>query len=269
MQTFNINFNNRFLLSSTSKGNQIKWTIGNKFIKADSMGYESVAEIVASILESTISGINYVSYSPCIIVEDNSYNFYGCVSDIFINDNESLVTVNKILKLYYGGTEQEFKHLKRLSGKQLISEVVNICSEVTKISTNEIMEYLSNMFKIDALILNEDRHLNNISFIKSDNGAYSLAPIFDNGLSLLSDTRDYPMGERLYLLLRRVKAKPFNTDFIKQAKYFSDYDLLHIDIDCLYERLNSYEIEFKRKEFERAKNILLSRLNLLKGVVWE
>lgn len=49
MKVFNVSRENRFELSSTSKGNQIKWVKGNKFLKADTMGYESIAEVADKV----------------------------------------------------------------------------------------------------------------------------------------------------------------------------------------------------------------------------
>lgn len=63
----------------------------------------------------------------------------------------------------------------------MVVGIVDICTEVTRIDRLEIIQYLSNLIRLDAIILNEDRHLNNVSFIKSINGDYSLCPVFDNG----------------------------------------------------------------------------------------
>lgn len=51
----------------------------------------------------------------------------------------------------------------------------------------DIRGYLIILAYIDSLILNEDRHFYNICLIEKDE-EYRVAPIFDNGLSLLSDT---------------------------------------------------------------------------------
>lgn len=266
--TYNVEREDRFELSSTSKGNQIKWSKYGKFLKADSLGYESIAEVLATELEMAIKGIDYVDYSLCIINEEGT-KYFGCESDIFTNNGDCIVSVGKILKRYLGGKEERNRFLKKYNGKDLLNNVVNICTDVTKIPKDVILANWSNIIRLDSIILNEDRHLNNISFIKGINGKYSLCPIFDNGLSFLSDTRDYPMGEKLFYLSKKVKAKPFNVDFRKQISYFSDYDLLHIDYDFLYERLNTYTVDFKLKEFDRSVLLLKNRLNLLKGVAWD
>lgn len=272
MDRYKVDRKDRFLLSSTSKGNQIKWFKDNKWLKADTMGYEGVAEALVSNLEMFVENIDFVEYSLCVIDDYNdgeyinSYN--GCVSDNFTNEDESVISVDRILTQYYR-TARYADTITKLSGKDLVSTVVNICSEITRISYNDIMLYLSNMFKLDAVTLNEDRHLNNISFVKNINGTYRLAPIFDNGLSLLSDTQDYPMGYNLKSNMRKVKSKPFSSSFKKQIGYFDEYPLLRIDVKSFFEKIESVSSEDRTREFNRAYYILKLRLEELKGVAWE
>ena len=54
MNVYSIADNRSFLAQSSSKGNQTKWVYNGKFLKADSMGYESIAEVVSSELEAQI-----------------------------------------------------------------------------------------------------------------------------------------------------------------------------------------------------------------------
>ena len=57
---------------------------------------------------------------------------------------------------------------------------------------------IARLLTFDALILNEDRHTNNILFLYDPTQkSWQLAPIFDNGLSLLSVEKDYPTGKPL------------------------------------------------------------------------
>lgn len=53
--------------------------------------------------------------------------------------------------------------------------------------------YLSRVLTIDALFLNEDRHMHNIAVLNDGFGNYHYCPVFDNGCALLSDTQmEYP-----------------------------------------------------------------------------
>lgn len=265
ISTFYVKREERFNLSSTSKGNQIKWVKDGRFLKADTMGYESIAEVLATEVERATKNLDYVDYSLCL-VNESSVNFFGCVSDVMTNNGDSIITVDRILTRYAGSQDLKNKLLKDIVGKTLVNKVVDICSQVTEIPYDEVMGYFSNLIKLDAIILNEDRHTNNISFIKSRDGTYKCSPIFDNGLSFLSD---YPLSGDISALMREVKAKPFNVDFKKQIGYFSDYSPLKIDVDSLNYRLENYIVNFKKCEFDRAKSVLRRRLNLLKGAAWE
>ena len=50
----------------------------------------------------------------------------------------------------------------------------------------DLSEYLGNILAIDQIILNEDRHFNNLGLIKVKDGEYRPAPIFDNGKSFFT-----------------------------------------------------------------------------------
>ena len=45
---------------------------------------------------------------------------------------------------------------------------------------------------------------------------YKFAPIFDNGLSLLSDTNDYLFDCEIYDNIKKIQAKPFDINFDEQ-----------------------------------------------------
>lgn len=266
ISTYNVKGKERFELSSTSKGNQIKWVKGGKFLKADSMGYESIVEVLVSELESFIEDFNYVDYSLCLIEEDGIC-YKGCVSDYFLSDNEYIISVYRILEQYFS-SEEDLRRLCNKSGKDLVIDIVKICSEVTGIEQGSIMGYFSKIIKLDSIILNEDRHLNNIVFIKEISKGYKFAPVFDNGLSLLSDTNRYSYGCNIPFMVRKVKAKPFSTDFSKQLKYFSEYEPLRIRYNDFLKRLEDCYVEFKTREFDRSVFILKTQLEKLKGVAW-
>ena len=79
----------------------------------------------------------------------------------------------------------------------------------------EFPEYLTLLFEIDSLVLNDDRHLNNIAVIEQD-GKYNYCPIFDQGAGLLSNVQFSPMDIAPAALMRALRARPFNTTFNRQ-----------------------------------------------------
>lgn len=114
---------------------------------------------------------------------------------------------------------------------------------------------IARLLAFDALILNEDRHTNNILFLYNPiEKSWQLAPTFDNGLSLLSDEKDYAPGKPLTILKHKVKAKPFNSSFSKQLALYTGPAF--IDKQALLETLESNTFDFGR-----AKQVLLSQLN--------
>ena len=127
--------------------------------------------------------------------------------------------------------------------------------QVQEFTGLNIRQDIARLLAFDALILNEDRHTNNILFLYHPvDKSWQLAPIFDNGLSLLSDENDYTPGKPITILKRKVKAKPFNSSFLKQLTlytgpaFISKTKLLNL-------------LESTSFDFGRAKQVLLSQLN--------
>lgn len=197
----------------TSKGNQPKWHIGDLWYKADHMGYEALAEFVISELLKKTNIADFVKYELVSIKYDNQEKA-GCVSKNFRSKDEMLIPVEKLHRQYFG------KGLSAAIAEQPDTEsrikyTVDFIEKVTGVE--KFGEYLSAMLVLDAFFLNEDRHTNNIAVIRDEKTLeFRPAPIFDNGLSLLSDINDYPLDKDVYENMRKVEAKPFSADFDEQ-----------------------------------------------------
>ena len=85
----------------TSKGNQPKWHIGDKWYKADHMGYEALAEYVIAFLLGKSNVDDFVRYDLIKINYDNKESI-GCVSKDFKGDNEMLIPLEKLHRQYFG-----------------------------------------------------------------------------------------------------------------------------------------------------------------------
>lgn len=261
-QEFTLAKDDIFYLSSTSKGNQTKWYADGKFIKADTMGYESIAEAVVSDFLGYTDIMNYVDYGLCKIdYEGKSY--FGCYSNNFLMSDEVCVSFYSLLKKYFGSENRLNSQAKRFSGVNWFNTVKTIIEDMTGL---DLTLYLSQILTLDALILNEDRHLNNLCVIRGSD-YWRVCPIFDNGLSLLSDIDDYPMSVNARGLMYRVKSKPFSTDFYKQFKYAGSVPI-KVNFGRYREDLENKWVEFKDKEFQRAKFVLLSRCKQTEGKLW-
>jgi serine/threonine protein kinase HipA of HipAB toxin-antitoxin module len=152
-----------------------------------------------------------VPYSQCILIENENNKFLGCYSEDFLQPGESLITLNRLLESY------GIKFDDVLRDQSTRDSVLFVVEFLRKVISLDTLEYFSIMLPLDAFLLNEDRHLNNIAFIHGPRG-YRLCPFFDHGLSLLSDTVDYPLSMPTDVALRNVKAKPFSKNFSKQAR---------------------------------------------------
>ena len=134
------------------------------------------------------------------------------------------------------------------------------------------MKIIYQMIVLDAFICNEDRHLNNIEVIINSNGDYTLAPIFDNGASLLSWHEDNEITN-LSALRKIDSAKPFRTKHESQLKLVPKGFLPHINLDNFFEDiLKENQDIFKLLPEHRAKAIkdfLKIRLKYLRKVMAE
>lgn len=206
------------ILSTSSKGDQSKWHIDGKWIKQDSRGYEGEAEVLASqLLEfSTLNQDEFVKYYSCKIILPSGEGAMGCYSYDFRSSLQE-VTLERLFEANFDSTD-ELLNSTSLSTEEKFGSILQLIKKYTGLDArNEI----SRMLAFDALLLNEDRHTSNIVFLYNPlNEEWRLAPIFDNGLSLLSDTKDYPLGKPLSVLMREVKAKPFSSSFTKQLSLY-------------------------------------------------
>lgn len=186
----------RISYHSFSKGNQLKWFHDGKFIKLNNGDcYEDISEILVSYLLKFTSIKNYVEYYPCEIVEDGIMLGYGCYSYNFLNAGESDITFVKLFKrkgidIYHASYD----------------DVRDGLLEVTGI---DFKPYIDACLCIDAITFNEDRHFNNLSVIYS-NGRYRHAPVYDNGMSCLSDVYVYPLSENINTNLKKCSQSRLN-----------------------------------------------------------
>ncbi len=206
------------IAETSSKGNQEKWfdAESNQWYKLDQFGYEALSETLISILleKSNIENdtpFTFVRYEPVRLIVHNRERT-GCVSGNFLKEGESIVTINHLLSRVLGYSLKD-KLLSLTSDKKRIAYLAEATKDCTGL--DYFGEYLTLLFEIDSLFLNDDRHLNNIAVIKNGD-KYDYCPIFDNGAGLLSDTRLSPMDIEPKALISSLRARPFNMNFTRQ-----------------------------------------------------
>lgn len=129
-------------------------------------GHECFNELIVDRLLSILN-IDHLSYDLInaeIIVDGKKINTYLCSSKDFKKDGESKIA----LDVYY------------VLNKQDNETPLDFCIR------NKWDKYIYQMLLVDFLILNRDRHGANIEVLKNaKDKTIRLAPLFDNGLSLL------------------------------------------------------------------------------------
>lgn len=209
---------NEKVAETSSKGNQEKWfdKETDKWYKLDQFGYEALTEtIISKLLEkSDIESETPFSFARYEMERLNVHgrNRTGCGSKNFLKDGQSIITLSHLFSRQLG-TSLKDKLEKLSSDKKRIQYLAEATAEYTGLK--EFPQYLTLLFEVDALFLNDDRHLNNIAVIEQ-NGKYKYCPIFDNGAGLLSNTQFYPMDIDPKGLIKDIVARPFNTSFTRQ-----------------------------------------------------
>lgn len=209
---------NEKIAETSSKGNQEKWYDKDTdlWYKLDQFGYESLAETVISefLEESNIekeTPFTFVRYNMTR-VNVHGKDRTGCESVNFLKDGESIITLNRLLSLTLGYPLKE-KLQKLSSDKKRIEYLANAVTDVTGLKY--FSDYLTLVFEIDSLFLNDDRHLNNIAVIEK-NGKYFYCPVFDNGAGLLSNVQFSPLDIDPKGLIVEAVARPLGTTFTRQ-----------------------------------------------------
>lgn len=177
---FQENIENEYIVTQmgTSEGTQVKYKKGDYWYKKDSRGKEGLTEYLVSKLLtfSDLETSDYILYEPGYINDIS-----GCRSKNFLREREELVT---FYRLYYNEFGKDLSQV--LAGMESMEERIEHVLRFIKQSCGlDVREYLKKVIMLDMLILNEDRHLNNLAVIFQGDH-FICAPIFDNGVSLLT-----------------------------------------------------------------------------------
>ena len=206
------------IAETSSKGNQEKWLDQGKWYKLDQFGYEALAETFTSMLleYSNIERETPFTFTRYQMerLQVHGRERTGCSSDNFLGTGETIVTISHLFQQYLGGSLADT--LRRLSSdKKRMAYLAEATAEITGLE--EFPQYLTLLFEIDALVLNDDRHLNNIAVI-AKGSKFAYCPIFDQGAGLLSNMMYCPMHIIPKTLIADTQARPFHTTFNRQIR---------------------------------------------------
>lgn len=239
-------FSNKILqkkiMLGSSKGNQEKFFKNNKFYKVDYLGYEGLAETICSI----VSPLEHTKYET---VKINNKN--GCVSTNFIGKNE-FKTLQDILCVL----PEKFNPF--LSDTSVEKGIDILCDGFIKFFNGDVKTYLIEKLIFDCIVLNEDTHINNIGFF-TDSEKIIPAPLFDYGLSLLSDSlfEDHDLS--------KIMIKPFN-----KLYYDNIEELSKFNVKLKMKRLYNYDDAiYDKKIIIKMIEVLNSSMDITKNILWE
>jgi len=245
----------------TSKGDQPKWQLNGKWYKADHMGYEAMAEVTISRLLKYSNVSDFVEYQP-VLIRYTGKTHPGCVSKNFREKDEMLVPFERLHRAYMGqGLASVLGHMT--DPQERIRYTVDFIEQTTGLTG--VGPYLTQMLELDAFFLNEDRHTNNLAVIRNERTKeFRLCPVFDHGLSLLSDLNDYPLSQNTYHCIGRVRAKPFDLDFDVQVEAAETLYGIQLKLSFGKKEVSS-ELEFAKELYDedicsRVETVLFEQM---------
>lgn len=250
------------IYSTTSKGDQLKWKQGNYWLKADTHGYEGLAEEIASKFIRCIIDNNVLYKAITIKNKESGKEYKGCLSRNMLYDEEQFISLNKLLNT-------AGKDINLLSKEKGIEEIIATILQIIKETYNyNMLNYLTKVLYIDQIIVNADRHTNNLGLIRGRSGRFREAPIFDNGLSLLSGI-NYWNNVCLQEKIERISFKPFGIRQIEALRKMNPEFRLKVDIEK-YNRLKSrYRNSLYGENLvKKCFSIIDDRLSKWSGILW-
>ena len=123
-----------------------------------------------------------------------------------------------------------------------------------------VEQEFSNMILLDAVILNEDRHLGNLGMIKNNrtNQFEGMAPLFDHGISLLSylSERDLSSEVKVYEFMESHNESALGASHDELVKLFCNRS----DIKKL---TKLYDFKIKKHDFYNTSDLRIKRIENL------
>ena len=241
------------VMDGTSEGTQIKYRKGDYWYKEDNRGREGLTEYLVShfLTFTDLQPEEYVLYEQGYINGER-----GCRSKNFLMEHESLLTFYRLYYSEFGGNLAE-----RLAKIPTMEERIAFTLKMVRSITGlDVTDYLKKVLMLDMVVLNEDRHVNNLAVI-FDGSKFRPAPIFDNGISLLTANVSVNWHFQVEENVKRVIARPFSGSHEKMYEYFGKG--FSVDWDGFLYWLDGQE-ETKEKEvfLYQAKRYRNDKLDL-------
>lgn len=259
--TFSNNIESNTEISLISPNNTTDGRLKKTWIIEDSKRYllkggykKEVMQPFNEVLATMICNRLGFYHVPYIISIVNDTVVSKC--ECFIDKNTELVTAYQILNNNCDKKNAYETYIKILEEKGI----------------NNAREFLENMFILDYIMLNDDRHLNNFGIIRNVQNLnwVSVAPIFDTGQSL--NILDYNDEELIINGDGRFFYKVDNFDtLLSHIKNIKKFDLSKLEGICeeFEELLHKYQNVTKMtdRRINKICTLLFSRINKLKRII--
>lgn len=267
MKEYNIDKSFAKLSVTDSLGSQPKFLKDNYWYKYNNVGNEGLAEEMTSTLLSCSNIKEYATYENCIINGKK-----GCRSNSIINNNEQIITFARLYKNTHIGTLSD-KIMEFRTPEERFEYLVSFIKETTGL---DCTHYLYNIFALDMIIKNPDRHFDNLAVILKEDGTFKECPIFDNGQGLMQNFSITPpymtdeekennliagtisgSFERQFCIANQyLIGEPLKIDYNKLYKLLDEkYPNKNIAKDYLIHSLEKYKTLFKGEKIKEINNI--------------
>ncbi|MBU3133407.1 hypothetical protein KPL40_13190 [Clostridium gasigenes] len=245
-------------LTSTSKGMLYK-CIGNidekkVFIKTGSKVknkfsvLEPISEVIASEIIEKFNIECAKNTLSEMILPNLEEKVTVSVSVDFLNEGEFLMSIRSLL----GSASRDNLYEK------VISMIPNCKLDLDK------------MIIMDFLINNIDRHLRNFSVVSKGGEILKFSPLYDQGLALYSDIRDFELLQDDKETWEMIdECKPFAQVHYKQLELIGDVRLQRVPLSELFEVVDKYKDYLSDYRVECIKYLLQKRYKYLveKGII--
>lgn len=153
-----------------------KWFLRKQDNKKTPFGLLNINEAFASLIHKEQGNISYVTYT---VNMDQHGVAASCECEYFTDAKHELISAYNVTG---GLTGQSY------NGKKCLEEFIYTCVE-NGLEQSYVQSYLDYMFMTDFLITNTDRHWENFGILRNPDTLKfeSMAPIFDNGTSMVND----------------------------------------------------------------------------------
>lgn len=178
----------------------------------DNLSSESINEVIASKLHEMQGFKNHTEYK-LIKINGRSYD-YGCYSKLFTSQELELISAYDVVCSEKKSNDiSYFEHFIQVCAKYGLEE-------------NELRSYMDYMILSDFVLSGRDRHLSNVSILRSSESLQFAmpAPIYDSGKCLFVQD-SVPSNDKSLLSIR---TESFADDELKLLALVSDKSLLDI-----------------------------------------